>query len=72
MLGNGLLFIVFLVNIVEILWAIQKVNRMELIFDEFNDCWIWVTTNNHDIELSPRLDTEEDAQAWYNFMRKIF
>ena len=45
---------------------------MNLIFDEFDDIWVWVKTVDADYELSPRFDTEEDAQAWYNTMRKIF
>jgi hypothetical protein len=45
---------------------------VNLIFDEFDGVWIWVATNDHNIELSPRLDTEEDAQEWYITMRKIF
>lgn len=37
---------------------------MTLIYDEYNDVWIWVEENNHDIELSPWFDTEEDARFW--------
>jgi hypothetical protein len=45
---------------------------MNLIFDEFNDIWVWVKTVDENYELSPQFDTEEDAQAWYEIMRKIF
>lgn len=37
---------------------------MSLIYDEYNDCWVWVETKNHDVELSPVFDTEEDAKFW--------
>lgn len=37
---------------------------MKLIYDEYNDWWVWVEANNHDIELSPQFDTEEDAKFW--------
>lgn len=45
---------------------------MNLIFDEYEGVFIWVKSNDENIELSPRFDTEEDAQDWYNTMRKIF
>jgi len=45
---------------------------MNLIFDEFDDIWVWVKTVDQDWELSPRFDTEEDAQIWHESMRKIF
>lgn len=45
---------------------------MTLIWDEYDCIWVWVATNEHDIELSPRFDTEEDAQEWYSTIRKIF
>jgi len=37
---------------------------MKLIYDDYEDAWIWVEEKNHDIELSPRFDEEEDAKAW--------
>lgn len=37
---------------------------MTLIYDEYNDWWVWVETNNHDMELSPHFDEEEDAKLW--------
>jgi hypothetical protein len=37
---------------------------MILIYDEYNDYWVWVEEKNHDIELSPVFDEEEDAKLW--------
>jgi hypothetical protein len=37
---------------------------MTLIYDEFDECWIWVEKNEHDTVLSPVFDTEEDARLW--------
>ena len=37
---------------------------MTLINDEFMDIWVWVEDKNHDIELSPQFDTEEQARLW--------
>ena len=37
---------------------------MILIYDDYNDWWVWVEENNHDIELSPTFDTKEDALFW--------
>lgn len=45
---------------------------MSLYFDEYDGIFVWVKTNDENIELSPRFDTEEDAQEWYNTVRKIF
>ena len=44
---------------------------MVLIYDEYNDCWIWVEEKNHDIELSPQFDEEEDAKLWRRRMINI-
>lgn len=45
---------------------------MNLIFDEYEGVFVWVKTGDENYELSPKFDTEEDAQDWYNAMRKIF
>lgn len=37
---------------------------MKLIYDDYNDVWVWVESKNHDIELSPVFDEEEQARAW--------
>lgn len=37
---------------------------MTLIYDEFNDVWVWVEKNNHNIELSPQFDEEDHAKLW--------
>lgn len=44
---------------------------MKLIHDEFSDVWVWVEENNHDIELSPPFDFEEDARLWKTRMIHI-
>jgi hypothetical protein len=35
-----------------------------LINDEYNDCWVWVEDHDHNLELSPHFDYEEDAIQW--------
>lgn len=45
---------------------------MSLFYDEYEGIYVWVKTNDENIELSPRFDTEIDAQEWYNTIRKIF
>jgi len=37
---------------------------MKLLYDDYNAVWVWVETNDHNIELSPRFDEEEDAKFW--------
>ena len=44
---------------------------MRLINDEFNEVWVWVEDNNHDIALSPEFDFEEDARLWKTRMIHI-
>lgn len=44
---------------------------MKLIHDEYNDWWIWVEEKNHEIELSPPFDFEEDARLWKTRMINI-
>lgn len=36
---------------------------MKLIFDEYNDCWVWIKDG---VDVSPHFDYEEDAIQWYN------
>jgi len=44
---------------------------MILINDEYSDTWVWVETNNHDVELSPQFDDEEAAMLWRSRMINI-
>ena len=44
---------------------------MTLIYDDFDDVWVWVEKNDHTIELSPRFDEEEDARFWKTRIRNI-
>lgn len=43
---------------------------MELIFDEYDGVWIWVTKHNHDLELSPRFDEREHAMQWLKYIKE--
>lgn len=38
---------------------------MTLIYDDYNDCWVWVDVDDQDREISPHFDYEEDAIQWY-------
>lgn len=44
---------------------------MTLIYDEYNDVWVFVEKNNYDIVLSPEFDQEEDAKLWKTRMINI-
>lgn len=44
---------------------------MELIYDDYNDIWVWVEKNDHDKELSPQFDEKEDALLWQTRMINI-
>ena len=44
---------------------------MKLIFDEFNDIWVWVEDEDHNDELSPQFDFEEDAIRWYDRIKNL-
>lgn len=37
---------------------------MTLICDDYNEVYVWVDDDDHDHELSPHFDYEEDAHAW--------
>lgn len=39
---------------------------MTLIYDDFDEIFVWVETNNHNVELSPHYDDEESAKQWYS------
>ena len=39
---------------------------MHLLSDDFNQVYVWVDETNHDIEISPHFDYEEDAIEWAN------
>jgi phage-related protein len=43
---------------------------MTLIYDDYNDWWVWVDVDNHDNDLSPHFDYEEDAIQWYGRISK--
>jgi hypothetical protein len=38
---------------------------MTLILDDYNGVYVWVDVNDHNNELSPHFDYEEDAIQWY-------
>jgi hypothetical protein len=37
---------------------------MILICDDYNEVYVWVDDDDHDHELSPHFDYEEDALEW--------
>lgn len=45
---------------------------MTLVYDDYNETWVWVATDNHDMEVSPQFDYEEDARAWYTDIKAFF
>jgi hypothetical protein len=44
---------------------------MTLLHVDYDECWVWVEDKNHEIELSPRFDFEEDAKLWKTRMINI-
>lgn len=43
---------------------------MKLICDDYNRIYVWVDDNDHDLELSPHFDYEEDAIVWRERMKE--
>ena len=43
---------------------------MKLICDDYNQIYVWVDDHDHDLELSPHFDYEEDAIEWKNRMKR--
>jgi hypothetical protein len=43
---------------------------MKLICDDYNQIYVWVDDQDHDLELSPHFDYEEDAIEWKNRMKR--
>jgi hypothetical protein len=43
---------------------------MKLIIDDYNQIYVWVDDEDHDNELSPHFDYEEDAIAWREKMKQ--
>ena len=44
---------------------------MQLICDDYNQVYVWVEEDNHDLELSPRFDYEDDALEWRERMKEL-
>jgi hypothetical protein len=43
---------------------------MTLILDDYNQIYVWVDEDNHDVELSPHFDYEEDALEWKERLKR--
>ena len=43
---------------------------MKLLRDDVNEVYVWVDDYDENIELSPHFDYEEDADAWYDRIKK--
>jgi hypothetical protein len=43
---------------------------MTLILDDYNQVYVWVDDNDHEHELSPRFDYEEDANQWFERIKQ--
>lgn len=44
---------------------------MFLYYDEYDDIYVWIDTQDHNIEYSPWFDTEAQANEWYERISKI-
>jgi len=45
---------------------------MKLLYDVFDEVFIWVDEFDENIELSPRFDEKVYAMQWYGYMSKYF
>ena len=43
---------------------------MTLILDDYNQVYVWVDDTDHEHELSPRFDYEEDANQWFERIKQ--
>ena len=43
---------------------------MILLNDDYNQIYVWVDEDNHDLELSPHFDYESDALLWRDRMKQ--
>ena len=44
---------------------------MTLIYDDFDEVYVWVDSHDHDVELSPEYDDEASARQWYSRVSEI-
>jgi hypothetical protein len=44
---------------------------MTLIYDDFDEVYIWVDSQDHNVELSPEYDDEASARQWYGKVAAI-
>ena len=44
---------------------------MTLIFDEYDEIYVWVETHDENIKSSPKYDDEESAKQWYGRVAAI-
>lgn len=44
---------------------------MKLLYDDFNQVYVWVEEYDEDTELSPHFDYEEDAIQWRERVKKL-
>lgn len=43
---------------------------MQLVNDEFEETWVWVTKHDHNLELSPHFDSREYAVQWLKYIKE--
>lgn len=44
---------------------------MKLLYDDFNQVYVWVEEYDEDTELSPHFDYEEDAVQWRDRVKNL-
>lgn len=42
---------------------------MTLIYNEFDNVWLWVDAKDHNIEYSPQFDEREYAEQWLSTIK---
>ena len=48
-----------------------RMDYMKLLYDDFNQVYIWVEEYDENIELSPHFDYEDDAIQWRDRVKKL-
>ena len=48
-----------------------RMDFMKLLYDDFNQVYIWVEEYDENIELSPHFDYEDDAIQWRDRVKKL-
>jgi hypothetical protein len=43
---------------------------MKLLYDDYNQIYVWIDDNDENVELSPHFDYLEDAEQWFQRIKQ--